>query len=764
MMLPFILSFLLLGSIIPVLLKDKSGFMGRGLVILPALASFVFLCVAGVGVVSSGESLTWTRQWVPSFELSIGLHLNGLALLMGLLITGIGTLIITYALGYMGGKSGTMRLCSLLYLFMFAMTGIVLSNHLMVMFIFWELTSISSYLLIGFDHEKASARRSALQALTVTGLGGLALLAGFILLNQMTGTWMLSEILTGDFKVADHPLYTGCLVLVLLGAFTKSAQFPFHFWLPNAMAAPTPVSAYLHSATMVKAGVFLMLIMQPVLGGTAVWSTTLMTAGGITMVLALIFGLRQADLKKILAATTLAVLGILTFLIGIDTKYSILAALVFLLGHALYKATLFMTAGAVDHSTGTRDIRLLGQLKKTMPLTTPAALLAAFSMMGLPLFFGFLGKEYAYKSAVEDGDNWLAIAVLLIGNATMMVLAVRAGVIPYFRKAVGELPKTPHEMGLLMTAGPLLLAALGLVIGCFPGLVSPLVSLAYTGIVPGAKPYTLALWHGVNLPLILSLVTFALGFGLMKILKPAAVGKVVNESTYADTVYEHVFKFVLLVARWSTKSLQTGRLRSYVIIILVSSCALILWKLIRFGGWPELDNIGTVGPFMTLLLVAMTIATLFAVLSKSRLTAVVSLGVVGYGVSMIYAKYSAPDLAITQVLVETLTVVLFAWVVRRLPRYRALSSRFECLMDLGLALIMGGVMTILMLKSQGILFGDRISDQLAQMSYPEGFGANVVNVILVDFRALDTFGEICVLAIAALGVWALVDQVKTKEK
>ena len=762
MMLPIILSFLLLGSIIPVFLKDKSSFVGRGLVMLPAFASFVCLCVAGVEVVSSGQSMTWTREWVPSFGLSIGLHLNGLALLMGLLITGIGTLIVTYALGYMGGKSGTMRLCSLLYLFMFAMTGIVLSNHLIILFIFWELTSVSSYLLIGFDHEKASARRSALQALVVTGLGGLALLAGLILLNQMTGTWMLSDLLTGDYQVAGHPLYTGCLILVLLGAFTKSAQFPFHFWLPNAMAAPTPVSAYLHSATMVKAGVFLLLVMQPVLGGTSEWSHSLMLAGGVTMAIALVYGLRQADLKKILAATTLAVLGILTFLIGVDTKYSLLAALVFLLGHALYKATLFMTAGAVDHSTGTRDIRLLGQLKKTMPLTTPAALLAAFSMMGLPLFFGFLGKEYAYKSVV--GGSWLTIAVLLVGNATMMVLAARAGVVPYFRKSVGDLPKKPHEMGLLMTAGPLLLATIGLVIGCFPGLVSPLISLAYTGIVADAEPYTLSLWHGVNLPLILSLVTFTLGFTLMKVLRPAVVGKQVNESTFADTVYEHVFKFVLMVARWSTKSLQTGRLRSYVIIILVSSCTLILWKLVRFGGWPSLEKIGPLNPFIALLLVAMTMATLFAVFSKSRLTAVVSLGVVGYGISMIYAKYSAPDLAITQVLVETLTVVLFAWVVRRLPRYRKLSTGFERFMDTGLALIMGGVMTVLMLKSQGLFLGPRISDKLTQMSYPEGYGANVVNVILVDFRAMDTFGEVCVLAIAALGVWALVDKVTTKGK
>ncbi len=760
MILPIILSVLLLGAIIPVLMKDQVSLVGRGLIILPSLASFVGLCVAGASVICSQQSLLWSYEWVPVFDIFIGLHLNGLSLLMGLLVTGIGTLIISYALGYMGGKLGTVRLCSLLYLFMFAMTGVVLSNHLLIMFVFWELTSISSYLLIGFSHEKASSRRCALQALVVTGLGGLALLAGFLIINQITGTWWLSELLTGEYPAAGHPLYIACLILVLLGAFTKSAQFPFHFWLPNAMAAPTPVSAYLHSATMVKAGVFLMLVMQPVLGGTSEWQYSLMVAGGVTMMLALVFGLRQVDLKKILAATTLAVLGILTLLIGIDTKYSIFSAIVFLLGHALYKATLFMTAGAIDHSTGSRDIRLLGKLKESMPLTSAASLLAAFSMMGMPLFFGFMGKEYAYKSAV--GGSWITIVVLVFGNATMMVLAARAGVIPFLKKAAKPTLKEAHEMGWLMAIGPLLLAATGVVIGCFPALASSLVSLAHVDIVAGAEPSHMALWHGVNFPLILSLITFALGFALMKLMKPSADGVKVNETTFADGFYDHIFAFVLWVARWCTKILQTGRLRSYVIIILVSSCTLILWKITRFGGWPTLENLGPMNPFVICLLVSMTIATLFAVLSKSRLTAVVSLGVVGYGISMLYAKYSAPDLAITQVLVETLTVVLFAWVVRRLPRYRKLSTNFQRLMDTGLAVVTGGIMTMLMLKSQSFLFGARVSDRLAEMSYPEGHGANVVNVILVDFRALDTFGEIVVLAIAALGVWTLVDKLTKK--
>ncbi|WP_435693421.1 hydrogen gas-evolving membrane-bound hydrogenase subunit E [Rubritalea sp.] len=742
--------------------REKSPFLVKAAIVFPALFSFCSIAIASWWVLTSGSGLYWSVPWVPEFGIDLALQLNGIGMLMALLVTGIGTCIIAYALGYMGGKSGTMRLCALLYLFMFAMTGVVLSDHLLILFIFWELTSISSYLLIGFNHEDTSARRNALQALVVTGLGGLALLAGVIMLQSMTGTWLLSEMLSRDFDLSSHPLYIGCVITVLLGAFTKSAQFPFHFWLPNAMSAPTPVSAYLHSATMVKAGIFLMLVMQPMLGGTALWSNTLMIAGGLTMVLALIFGLRQVDLKKILAATTLAVLGILTLLIGIDKPAAIFAAVIFLLGHALYKATLFMTAGAVDHSTGTRDIRILGCLKRSMPVTALTAGFAALSMMGLPLFLGFLGKEYAYKASLYA--PWIVTGVLVIGNALMMVLAARAGVIPFFRKRVDATPKTPHEMGLWMTAGPAILATLGTLFGCVPGLFEPVLQSCYKQLSLNGPGIEVHLWHGINLPLILSLITFAIGFSLVAFLRPTDKGVMVNETTSADSVYDHVFKKVLHLAYLCTKTLQTGRLRSYVIIILVSSCALILYKLVLFGGWPSMESIGTVHPFMVLLLLAMTMATVFAVFSQHRLTAVISLGVVGYGIAMIYAKYSAPDLAITQVLVETLTVVLFAWVVRHLPKYRKLSTKFQRFMDSGLAVITGGVMTVLMLKSQNLVMGERISDTLTQMSYPLGHGANVVNVILVDFRALDTFGEICVLAVAALGVWALVDRVKKKEE
>ena len=334
---------------------------------LPAAIAFGLLAFAGIDFVGNGRMVEFAFSWVPYLNLDFVLRLGGVGLLMGLLITGIGALILLYASSYMHGNSQANRLYAYLYGFMFAMTGLVLSDHLLLLFIFWELTSITSYLLIGFNCTSESARKNALQALLVTGLGGMALLAGFVLLNLASGTWLLSEMVTSAGSIQGHAMYPAIFILILLGAFTKSAQFPFHFWLPNAMAAPTPVSAYLHSATMVKAGVYLLAVMLPVLGGTVAWQITLCSIGGITLLIAGLGGLQQSDLKRILAATTLAVLGLLVLLLGIGTEKAVLAAMLFLLGHALYKATLFMVAGAVDHETGTRDVRVLGGLARTDP-------------------------------------------------------------------------------------------------------------------------------------------------------------------------------------------------------------------------------------------------------------------------------------------------------------------------------------------------------------------------------------------------------------
>lgn len=730
---------------------------------IPALVAFLLLALSAGPAVFQGNPPTLRFDWVPEIDLTFALHLNGWGLLLALLVTGIGTLILTYATGYMGGHPQASRLYTYLYAFMFAMAGLAMADHLLLFFVFWELTSITSYLLIGFNHNDPSARKNALQALLVTGLGGMALLAGCILMADTAGTWLISELAAKSPQIISSPLYPAILTLVLVGAFTKSAQFPFYFWLPNAMAAPTPVSAYLHSATMVKAGIFLMGLMLPILGGTQAWILTLTIVGGITLLIGAVFGMRQTDLKKILAGTTLAILGMLTLLLGIGTEKAVLAAVLVLLGHALYKATLFMVAGSIDHETGTRDTRMLGGLRSTMPLTAAAAGLAALSKMGLPPFYGFLGKEYAYKSTLHSQADIALTTILLVGSALLLCLAIRTGILPFWQKKSSQsLPKHPHEAPPSMLIGPLILAGIGLVVGILPFLFSPLVSQACTAILGYSVEPTVKIWAGFNLPLLLSAITLILGllifyfrshiFSLQKKLAPPG----------AEAAYDLIFKSVLSFAHWQTRTLQSGYLRNYLIIIIVATGALILTKLFRFGGFSDLAIVNSLTPTGIVAVFLMIAATILAIIAKSRLTALIALGTVGYGVALIFALFSAPDLAITQILVETLTVVLFAWVVHKLPEYRALSSKRSNLFDATLATLSGIVVTVLVLKSKSLSLGDRMSDTLTDMSYPLAHGANVVNVILVDFRALDTWGEICVLAIASIGVWSLLGRRATK--
>ncbi len=729
---------------------------------IPALAAFLLLAASAPSVFQ-GILPTFDIGWVPAIDLTFTLQLNGWGLLLALLVMGIGTLILTYATGYMGGHPQAARLYAYLYAFMFAMAGLAMADHLLLFFIFWELTSITSYLLIGFNHSDPGARKNALQALLVTGLGGMALLGGFILMADTAGTWLISELAAKSTEIIASPLYPAILGLVLTGAFTKSAQFPFYFWLPNAMAAPTPVSAYLHSATMVKAGVFLMGLMLPVLGGTQAWTLTLTFAGGITLLIGGLFGMRQTDLKKILAGTTLAVLGMLTLLLGIGTEKSVLAAVLVLLGHALYKATLFMVAGSIDHETGTRDTRILGGLRATMPFTAAAAALAALSKMGLPPLYGFLGKEYAYKSTLSSGADIALTATLLTGSAILLALAIRTGILPFWqKKSTAPLPKYPHEAPPSMLIGPLILAIAGLVAGILPFLFSPLVSAASTAVVGYPIDPVVKLWAGFNLPLLLSAITLVVGLLIFRFREFISVLQKKLTPPGAEAAYDAIFKFVLVFANWQTRTLQSGYLRNYLLIIIAATGMLILTKLIRFGGLADFTIVNSVTPVGIIVVTLMIGATLLAVVSKSRLTALISLGTVGYGVALIFAIFSAPDLAITQILVETLTVVLFAWVVHKLPAYRELSSRRAKLFDASVAAFSGIVVTVLVLKSKSVNLGERMSDTLTEMSYPLAHGANVVNVILVDFRALDTWGEICVLAIASIGVWSLLGKVIVK--
>lgn len=751
------------GLFAPSIVKMSRRWAGYLLCIAPFTA--LGLILAQGHIISGGEHLVYQADWFSALGASLDMRLNGFAYLMSLLITGIGGFIIIYAQGYLQNHPQLGRFFLYLMCFMGAMLGLVLADNLILLFVFWELTSITSYLLIGFKHEDPQSRWKALQALLITGMGAMAMLAGFVLLAQATGTWKLSELNTMSAAVQASPLYTATVILVLVGAFTKSAQIPFHFWLPNAMAAPTPVSAYLHSATMVKAGVFLMATLNPILGNNPLWNWTLSLIGSFTLLLAVALGIFQTDLKRILAYTTLAVLGMLTMLIGLGSPIAIKAMVLFLFGHALYKAALFMVAGSIDHESGTRDVTQLQGLRQLMPITCAAAILAALSKCGFPPFLGFLGKEYVYKAGVAlDGASHYFLIAAFVGNFLVMAMALSVAISPFFGKqpAQGQLPKHPHEAPLSMWIGPIVLGTIGFTVGLFPNLIANTIVGPAIAAVLGTpfEPIKLSLWHGINLPLILSVLTLAIGYGIYRcrrwfwrvgeraLLHPTRFG--------AEAAYNKCFNAVIWFSKAQTRFIQTGRLHDYVSIIVAVTVALLFWAISSHGGWDVTINFYDFDIFIVGLVTLMIIAAVRAVTADSYVTVLVSLGVVGFGMALIFAYYGAPDLAITQLLVETLTVVLFMFVILRLPKLQILSGKASRIFDACIASAFGGLITMLVLKAVNIQFDHAISNELANMSYLDAKGKNVVNVILVDFRALDTLGEVVVVATAALGIAALV--------
>lgn len=738
-------------------LGDRCGLV-LSLIPLGATISYV-LMIPGV---AAGTPVVWRHAWAPDLGIDLDFRADGLSLLFLLLIGLIGTFVTWYAAGYLAGKKDLGKFYLYLFGFMGSMLGVVSADHLVLLFIFWELTSISSYLLIGYYHNEAKSRAAALQALLVTGAGGLCLLAGVILLGRTAGTFLISELLQMDAAVlVAQPGFATVLVLILLGAFTKSAQFPFHFWLPNAMEAPAPVSAYLHSATMVKAGVFLLARLFPLLSASPLWFPIVAPVGALTMMTGVFLALGQSDLKKILAYTTVAVLGTLTMLLGIGTELAVKAALAYLLAHALYKAALFMTSGTIDHETGTRDPDLLGGLRHAMPFTATAALLGALSMAGLPFLLGFVSKEYFYKALLDaqgPGILWEVLGVT--ASIVMVALALTAGIKPFWGR-LQETPKSPHEAPWTMWLGPLALGAGSLKLGLAPGtaalfLVGPAAAavLGDAGFVAELK-----MWHGWTVALGLSVLTVAAGSALY-FLAPAArrargfyeaLGRIGPERGY-----ELVLDGVLSFARWQTRVLQNGNLRSYIITVALFTVALLLWSLPQ--NFPAPDLARMVRPHVLTVTVCVLImaGALFACFSQSRFNAILAMGVVGLGVAMIYFMFSAPDLAMTQVLVETLTLVLFVLAFYRLPLLKNYSRPATRVRDALVAVAVGAVMaTVLLLEMGTQLPREAVSSYMGENSLELANGRNVVNVILVDFRALDTLGEISVLGIAALGVWAM---------
>jgi multicomponent Na+:H+ antiporter subunit A len=597
-----------------------------------------------------------------------------------------------------------------------------------------------------------------LQALLVTGVGGLALLAAAILIATVAGTFEMSEIRAMDDVLVQSALYLPILILVLLAAFTKSAQMPFHFWLPNAMAAPTPVSAYLHSATMVKAGIYLLARTHSSLSGTEVWLWTLTIAGAATMVFASVIALRQTDLKQALAYTTLMALGALTLLLANDSGYAITAAVTFLMVHSFYKASLFLVVGILDHQTGTRETTKLFGLGRAMPVTATAAALAGLSMAGIPPLLGFIAKELTYAGSLQVGSSAVfVVGAFLVANALMFAIGAIVGFKPFFSKA-GPAMHGIKEAKWPMLLGPLLLALLGAGFGLFPGylefyLIEPTVA-SILGVEGEAKE--LHLWAGFNLPLALSLATFAIGFAIYAFATPlrAFLVRLGDRSPSFDTGWDNVLAWVLTGAKWQTRVIQTGQLRFYIKVTFVTTLVALAGTIV-FRQAVTLPIVWThVGLTDWLVFGLVSLGTGLTILTRSRITAITGLGVVGIGMALIFVLYSAPDVAITQLLVETLVVVLFAAAALRLPSLGAdhISERW---IDALVAIGLGVTVTLILLMTTTGPIDRSLTDFFEASSYPDAYGQNIVNVILVDFRALDTFGEIAVVMVAAIGIFAL---------
>jgi multicomponent K+:H+ antiporter subunit A len=733
--------------------------------------------------IASGTVVRHEIEWLPSFGLALAIRVDGFAWLFLVLIYAIGLLVVLYARYYLSPKDPAARFFALLLAFMGAMGGIVVSGNLVMLVVFWELTSVFSFLLIGFWHQSAQARDGARMALIVTSFGGLCLLAGVLLLGRIVGSYDLDAVLAAGDAIRGHRLYLPVLALVLLGAFTKSAQFPFHFWLPNAMTAPTPVSAYLHSATMVKAGVFLLIRLSPALSGTEAWFFTVAGAGLATLVLGAFFALFQHDLKGLLAYSTISHLGLITALIGIDTPLAYVAAIFHIVNHAVFKASLFMAAGIVDHETGTRDMRKLSGLRHAMPITATLAIVASGAMAGVPLLNGFLSKEMFFAEAAEYHDGslldrsmpWLALlaSILAVAYSLRFIHAV------FFGPLATDLPRQPHEPPFLMRLPVEILVIVCLLVGVFPALtIGPYLQTAAAAVLGASVPaYSLKIWHGINFPLVMSVIALVGGVALYFLLSgriaAAPEGPPVLRALKGQRIFERLLVNVSWIwARRAFRLLGTERLQTQLRILVLVAFALAAWVL-----WGA-DRLHPLTPpsydplFAMLWLTGAACAVAAAWQAKyHRFAALVLVSGTGVVTCLSFVWLSAPDLAVTQLLVEVVTTVLLLLGLRWLPKRneeiagdKSLLARSRRGRDLVIAVACGlGIAGIAYAVMTSPLDRDA-ADWFLRNAYTEGGGTNVVNVILVDFRGFDTFGEITVLGIVALTVFALLRRFRPAEE
>ncbi|MGG4128183.1 Na+/H+ antiporter subunit A [Paenibacillus illinoisensis] len=764
--------------------------MGWPVLIVPVLLFSYFASL--IPAVSQRNMVSGYVPWIPSLDIGFNLYLDGLSLLLTLLITGIGVLVVFYSIYYMDKKEDLNRFYLYLLMFMGAMLGVVLSDNMIVLYGFWELTSITSFLLIAFHYKRKASTSGAQKSFLITVFGGFAMLAGFMMMYLMTGTFSIRATITEWGQIQDSALFLPALVLILIGAFTKSAQFPFHIWLPDAMEAPTPVSAYLHSATMVKAGLYVIARFTPIFGGEGTWFWLVTGVGLLTLCYGSFLAVKKNDLKAILAYSTISQLGLIMSLLGIGSAalyfgygessavytVAITAALLHLFNHATFKAALFMVVGIVDHETGTRDIRKLGGLASFMPVTFTVALVGALAMAGIPPFNGFLSKELFFQAMVEVTHlrifglgSWSILLPVLAWLASVFTLIY--ALIIVFKTFLGnrrtELPAEKlHEAPVGMLIPPVILGVLVITFGLFPdllagSLIEPAMASVLPALLDGNEHFDVhfSLWHGITPELIMTIGVIILGITLYKLLpRWRNVYEHYPQGLTINNMYHVILDNVQHYARKWTEAYMNGSVRNYLVYIFSFTVALLVYAFFRSGEnitW----NFKGHAPFSfyeAVLLVALIAAAVSIPFAKNRLSAVIMTGAVGYLVTLLFVLFRAPDLALTQMIVETVSVALFLLCFYHLPELqRGRSSRKYLSVNMIVAIAVGIVMTFVALAASGTASLESISNFFVQESYNLAGGKNVVNVLLVDFRGFDTILEIMVLGVASLSIYSMIN-------
>ncbi|MBD1382585.1 Na+/H+ antiporter subunit A [Metabacillus arenae] len=787
---PFLMAFL-----VPFFYKYiRNIHTGWFVLILPVFL-FIYL-TQFIEMTMNGDTVISVARWIPSLGIDFTAYIDGLGLLFALLITGIGALVVLYSIYYLSkDKEQLNTFYVYLLMFMGAMLGVVLSDNMIVLYTFWEFTSLSSFLLIGYWYNREKSRYGAQKSMLITVFGGLAMLGGFVLLYLMTGTFSIRETIEHVPFIIESSLFIPALLLILLGAFTKSAQFPFYIWLPDAMEAPTPVSAYLHSATMVKAGIYLVARFSPVFAITAEWFWIVSLFGIFTLFWGSFNAVKQTDLKAILAFSTVSQLGMIMAMLGVgaaalhfeDYEYytvATAAAIFHLINHATFKGSLFMVAGIVDHETGTRDIRKLGGLMSFMPITFSIAIIGTFAMAGLPPFNGFLSKEMFFSAMIRvtemdlfNTDTWGMLLPVLawVGSIFTFIYSM----VLVFKTFTGKykpekLEKKPHEAPIGMLISPIILASLAVVIFFFPNIIAQsLIEPAMASILPSLLSEGehfhahISYWHGWNLELFMTIGVIVLGtLGYFTLTKWSGIYELQPKKLTLNRVYDCSLIGLDRGSYQLTRFYMTGYIRDYLIYIFAFLIAIVGTTMAINNAFVfNTDHLAQIGIYEVIIALVMVIATVTTLLSKSRLTAIIALGTVGYSLSLFFVLFRAPDLALTQLVIETISVALFLLCFYHLPELKNKEKKLRFrLANLIISLGVGTIVTLIAISANSQRVSDTIASFFIENTYKLGGGKNMVNVILVDFRGFDTMFEITVLGIAALGIYGMIKLQTAKEE